>query len=75
MRDSLGSERVDMGIVLWLVALSFWSGVSYMQIQNNEQMINQGRATRLRVWDKLDKMQHDLDVIAGYIRGKEGETP
>lgn len=75
MREAIGSEKVDMGIVLWLIALSFYAGVSFMQIKTNEQRINQGRATRLRVWDKLDKMQHDIDLIAGYIRAKEGSHP
>ena len=75
MRDQIGDSKLDMGIVLWLIALSFWSGVSYFQIQNNTLQLEQSRTTRIRLWDKLDRMQHDLDIIAGYIKAKEGSPP
>lgn len=64
-------SKIDFGIVAWLVALSFWSGVSFMQIQINKEMIIENRDVRVRIWEKLDKMQHDLDIIAGYIKAKE----
>jgi len=63
-------SRLDFGIVAWLVALSFWSGISFQQIQTNKEMIKENTVVRRRIWDKLDKMQHDLDIIAGYIKAK-----
>lgn len=60
-------HKLDFATLLWLLALSFWSGVSYMQIQSNKDMIAESRIAYLRVWDKLDSMQRDLGKVAGYI--------
>ena len=63
-------DRLDWGIVIWLVALSFWSGVSFMQIQSNKEMLLQNIVIRQRMWDRIEDIRHDLSTIAGYIRGK-----
>lgn len=61
--------QLDIGIVVWLIVLSFWSGVSYMQIQSNKELIDKDVISRQRMWDTINMMRDDLSTIAGYIKG------
>lgn len=64
-------SKIDFGIVVWLVALSFWSGVSFMQIQANKELIHDDLISRRRMWDIINSMRDDVATIAGYIKAKE----
>lgn len=64
-------SKIDFGLVAWLIALSFWSGVSFMQVQANKEMIQDNRNVRVRMWSDIKKIQIDIADIAGYIRAKE----
>lgn len=64
-------SKVDLVIVVWLSVLSFWSGVSYYQIQSNKEMIEDNRLTRVRIWSDIKEMQQNLAEIVGYIKAIE----
>jgi CHASE3 domain sensor protein len=72
-------SKIDFGVIaglsLWLIALSFWSGVSFMQIQSNTNMIEKQELSKEKMWDAINDMRDDLRTIAGYIKGKDSRDP
>ena len=70
--ETVRQER-DLTFLAWLLALSFWAGVSYMQIQANKEMLKRQQEIRTRIWDQLKVIRHDLDILVGYTRAKEAQ--
>jgi hypothetical protein len=58
---------MPLPIVIWLIALSFWSGTVYLQVTQNSRMIEQDRDTSTRLWDRLSDIDHRLSVIQGKL--------
>lgn len=61
------AKNLPLPIVIWLVALSFWSGVVYMQVMANSDTIEQERILRVRIWEKLDLINQRLSIIQGKL--------
>jgi len=61
----------ELGVIAWLLALSFSMGVSYMQIQSNTELIQSDIVSRRRMWDAINGMRDEIHTIAGYIKGRE----
>lgn len=64
-------QEKDLTFLTWLLALSFWAGVSWMQIQTQKEMLERQQMTRVRIWDQLKAIRHDLDILVGYTKAKE----
>lgn len=60
-------EKIPVPIVIWLLALSFWSGTVYLQVLQNAAMIKEAKGIELRVWDRLTDISHRLSLIQGKL--------
>jgi len=63
-------RELPMPVVIWLLALSFWTGTVYVQVQQNSKMIMQEKMTTMRIWEKLDIINERLSIIQGKLSEK-----
>ena len=68
-------SKIDLAVVVWLLVLSFWSGVAWFQIQTNRDLIDDNREVRVRMWNDIKDMRRDLSEIVGYIKAQERRRP
>ena len=61
-------------LVAWLVALSFWLGVVYSNVEANVVANHETEARVLMYADKLFKRLNDIDRRLSRIEGKLGEN-
>jgi len=66
-------SKIDLAVVVWLVVLSFWSGVSWFQIQTNRDLIDEQKDVRVRMWADVKEIRRDLSEVIGYVRARERE--
>ena len=66
-------SKIDLAVVVWLIVLSFWSGVSWFQIQTNRDLIDEQKDVRVRMWADVKEIRRDLSEVIGYVRARERE--
>lgn len=63
--------RLEAGVILWLLALSFWAGFNLHQVEANASRIDHTQKTRIRIWDRLNSIDNRLSVIQGRLSTTE----
>jgi hypothetical protein len=58
---------IDTSVLIWLLALSFWSGVTYMQVLHNSNSLEKNYHINSKIFDRLNDIDKRLSIIQGKI--------
>jgi hypothetical protein len=62
-----GRFRLEAGVILWLISLSFWAGFALHRMEANAANIQRNQTIRSKIWDQLRSIDHRLSVIEGKL--------